>query len=439
MTRPEDLEIEEELESAALDEPENADYRKAKADLEARASRADLRITELNYEGEMYGLRLDMKCARESRPVLLSSLESIRRILEFNFEDFVFMRQHNAIASYAAGTIEAAIRPVGAGIIPYWAVFRRLFTEKPDEDFDLSDVCVDLPSPAMGLPNIRIGPASSEFSALVPRGSSRLTLKLSQCNLGSHDESLKLLTRTADALFFQIDMLTGIPVNLERERRPKKRRPGRSRISLNDRLEYPKHEYDQAPSSLYWYGRSASGMPLLQFLAFYQVVEFYFPVYAEAEAKRKLMAILKDPTFRGDRESDIGRLLMAIQASRTSGLGSELQQLRTAINECIDPAALYEFLVSDEDRKAFYSAKHKYHRVTVSDSTPNVDLRSDAAERIYDIRCGIVHAKNNSSEDIALLLPFSKEADELMHDIELMEFVAKSVLVAASIPFGIGG
>jgi hypothetical protein len=387
----------------------------------------------------MYGLRLEMKCARDFRPVHLLSLDSIKRILEINFVDFIFLWQHNAIASYAAGTIEAAIRPVGAGVIPQWAVFRRLFAEKPGEDFDLSDVCVDLPSPGIGLPDIRIGPASSEFSALVPRGSSRLTLKLSQCNLGNHDESLKLLTRTADSLFFQIDMLTGIPVNLERERRPKRKRLGRSRIRLNDRLEYPRHEYDQAPSSLYWYGQSASGMPLLQFLAFYQVVEFYFPVYAEAQARRRLLAILKDPTFRGDRDSDIGRLLMAIQASRTGGLGPELQQLKTAINECIDPAVLYEFFVSDEERKAFYSPKHKYHRIPILSANPNVDLRSDAAERIYDIRCGIVHTKNNSSEDIALLLPFSKEADELVHDVELMEFVAKSVLVAASIPLGIGG
>jgi hypothetical protein len=38
-------------------------------------------------------------------------------------------------------------------------------------------------------------------------------------------------------------------------------------------------------------------MPLLQFLAFYQVIEFYFPTYSQAEAHRKLKAILKDPPF----------------------------------------------------------------------------------------------------------------------------------------------
>ena len=94
-------------------------------------------------------------------------------------------------------------------------------------------------------------------------------------------------------------------------------------------------------------------MPLLQFLAFYQVVEFYFPVYAEAEAKRKLRAILKDPTFRGDREADIGRLLTGIQGSRTGSPGSELQQLKSTVNECVDHQDLRALLSSDEDRKSF--------------------------------------------------------------------------------------
>jgi hypothetical protein len=180
-------------------------------------------------------------------------------------------------------------------------------------------------------------------------------------------------------------------------------------------------------------------MPLLQFLAFYQVVEFYFPVYAEAEAKRKLRAILKDPTFRGDREADIGRLLTGIQGSRTGSLGSELQQLKSTVNECVDHQDLRAFLSSDEDRKSFYSSKQKYHRIPISNPDLSVDLRADAAARIYDIRCGIVHTKNNSSDDVLLLLPFSKEADDLVHDIDLMEFVARSVLIAASVSFGIGG
>ena len=54
--------------------------------------------------------------------------------------------------------------------------------------------------------------------------------------------------------------------------------------NLASDLQYPKTEFNDSASSLYWYGPGASGMPLLQFLAFYQVLEFYFPIYSKAEA-----------------------------------------------------------------------------------------------------------------------------------------------------------
>jgi hypothetical protein len=439
MTINQDVDIELELEEETHDESEETEYIAARAALEERASQAGLSIAVLPFERDPPWLRLDMKCARDTRSVILSSADAIRKILAFDFEKFGFLKQYEAIASYANGTIEAAIRPVGADLMRGSQIFQRLFSNVGfREHFDITSVDISLSATGIGLPSIRIGPASDSFCALA-RVPSLLTLSLSGCSIGSHDEAHRLLTRTADALFFQIDMMTGIPVHLERERRRRHPRRNRPRPDLSTALEYPRNEYDEAPASLYWYGRSASGMPLLQFLAFYQVVEFYFPVYAEAEAKRKLMAILKGPTFRGDREADIGRLLTVIQGSRTGSLGSELQQLKSTVNECVDHQDLREFFFSDEDRRTFYASKQKYHKIPISNPDPNFDLRADAAARIYDIRCGIVHTKNNSSDDVHLLLPFSKEADDLAHDIGLMEFVAKSVLIAASVPFGIGG
>lgn len=439
MTRSDDLDLELELDEETPNEREAAEFIAASAALKERALQAGLSVKETSIEGGQPLLRLDIKSSRSTRPIMLSSADDINTLLAFDFENYFFLRQYEAIASYVNRTIEAALRPVEVRAIPSSFVFRRLFSSAGmRESFDVSDIEISLPAPAVGLPSIRIGPASDSFMAMAGRFS-RPTVTLSGCNISNHDESLKLLRKTADALFFQIDMMTGIPVHLERERRRRRQRRSRYRPDLSTALEYPKNEYDEAPASLYWYGRSASGMPLLQFLAFYQVVEFYFPVYAEAEARRKLRTILKDPTFRGDREADIGRLLTTIQGSRTGSLGSELQQLKATINECVDPQELRDFLSSDEERKQFYSSKPQYHRIPVANPDLSIDLRADAAVRIYDIRCGIVHTKSNSSEDVLQLLPFSKEADDLVHDIELMEFVARSVLIASSAPFGVGG
>lgn len=115
------------------------------------------------------------------------------------------------------------------------------------------------------------------------------------------------------------------------------------KTDLRSDVQYPKTEFDDAPLSLYWYARGAFGMPLLQFLAFYQVIEFYFPIYSKAEAQRKLKAILKDPTFRGDRDADIGKLLSAIYITRSGAYGDERSQLRATLVECVDGTALKGF------------------------------------------------------------------------------------------------
>ncbi len=38
-------------------------------------------------------------------------------------------------------------------------------------------------------------------------------------------------------------------------------------------------------------------MPLLQFLAYYQSIEYYFPMYSGREAQEKIKNLVKDPSF----------------------------------------------------------------------------------------------------------------------------------------------
>jgi hypothetical protein len=61
------------------------------------------------------------------------------------------------------------------------------------------------------------------------------------------------------------------------------------------------------------------------------------------------------------------------------------------------------------------------------------DEEGNLYARIYDIRCKIVHTKNeHSDDDLRMILPFSEDAEYLLHDIDLAEFVARSVLVSSS-------
>lgn len=413
----------EEVESVPSQDPMSAEI----GELKSRCSAANLDLRAgVVLQGETPSFRLGMKCARDVRWVYVTADNNIKKLLGIEFEKYVFLSGFEAICCYSEKTIEAAVRPLDTAFRPIITGTRQLF----------SGLHFVLEPTQTGFPALEVSRASERFSTLVrPRVWPRaLTLKMSGCEVSNHDEALALLRKSTDSVFFQIDLLSGTALGLVRERRRALRRP-RKEPDLGSDLQYPRTEYDDAPITLYWYRRSAAGMPLLQFLAFYQVIEFYFSTYSRAEAQRKLRGILKDPTFRGDRDADIGRLLSAISVSRSGAYGDERSQLRATIMECIDQDSLREFLTCEPDRSEFYSGKAKtYHKLPIANLS--ADLRSDVAERIYDIRCRIVHTKNDSHDgEIELLLPFTREAEQLSFDIELVQYLAQQVLIAAATPF----
>jgi hypothetical protein len=267
-----------------------------------------------------------------------------------------------------------------------------------------------------------------------------MSIKIVGINLSTHNRSLEVLQKISDSLFFQIDLQKGIALKLLKDYRSNNRPAVRGKGPIFERLEleFPKVEFDLGPLSLYWYGHSALGMPLLQFLAFYQVVEYYFPTYSLEEARRRVRTILKDPTFRSDRDRDIGRIISTV-SGQGRGFGDERSQLRATINACLSPDELREYLTEFDDVAEFFSAKQKGltdQKLPIRNN--DADLRSPVADLIYDIRCKIVHTKGDGFDgEVELLLPFSKEADLLYNDIQLMQYVARKVLIAAGAPLEI--
>jgi hypothetical protein len=71
------------------------------------------------------------------------------------------------------------------------------------------------------------------------------------------------------------------------------------------------------------------------------------------------------------------------------------------------------------------------HKLTAKSESS--EIMSEVANRLYDIRCRIVHAKQPDS-DVAVepILPYSRDEALLVHDIELIRFVANTVIHASS-------
>jgi len=292
-----------------------------------------------------------------------------------------------------------------------------------------------------GSPKAILGNPSKELEVLAINRNAigrRLSLRIENLTIKRYDDALNILERVTNSLFYQIDLNINIPLSLARQRHYR-RLENVQRSIESPEFKFPESEYDRAPIELYWYVRSASGMPLLQYLAFYQTIEFYFPAYSQAESRRKIKNILKDPSFSPNRDVDIGKVLTALRLGGGYGFGDERSQLKATLLECVNQDQLRSFLTLSEERKEFFASKTKgltEHKLSLNNQS--ADLRNEVSERIYDIRCKIVHTKNNASEgEVELLLPFSIESDLLYFDIELIQFIARQVLIAASSPIRI--
>ncbi len=102
----------------------------------------------------------------------------------------------------------------------------------------------------------------------------------------------------------------------------------------------------------------------------------------------------------------------------------------------MDEGTLRHFLSTAAERVDYFSGKIKCLKSTpIPINDPKADLRNAVANRIYQIRCRIVHAKGESGDvENEPILPFSDEAELLYHDIALVQYIARQVLIRASRP-----
>ncbi|HEY1170005.1 MAG TPA: hypothetical protein VGH19_01430 [Verrucomicrobiae bacterium] len=368
---------------------------------------------------------------KRKKTVYFWGLESLKKLAKCEFEKYSFLGDYEAIFRADQQILEAGLvyQPQRSG-----GNFHKLLDHQEALDGTITRKIkpfVITGSHGNKQYKATINAASESFLAICGAFNRRVTITIEGIQTQYHDDALSFLEKFTGALFFQIDALYDSALSLVKTRKHRNRR--RQSPEEGTTLQFPQHEYDTAPLSLYFYARTANGLPLVQFLAFYQVLEFYFPVCYQAESRRRIRSILKDPSFRTDRDTDIARISNILSSGHTD----ERSMLKATLLECIDANDLRAFIESDETTQEFFKKKTKGltdHKLPIENKT--LDIRNDVAERIYDIRCRIVHTKHSAKDDsLELLLPNSPEAQLLSFDIDLLRFLAQKVLIASSSQF----
>ncbi|WP_460293756.1 hypothetical protein [Clostridium tertium] len=390
--------------------------------IEERCKKSNIEFGKYS-DSNYYEIKLNS--AREQKSIIIYDCEDAEDILSIDFEEYSLFNEYEGIYSYSKGIIESYIETY----VPPQLVKRRLFGSKNNCD----EICVTVEQlKEFGDLKIIIGDPSKEICCLTANRFRRLTIRIEGVDFKEYSKVCKVLENISNSVFFQIDLEVNIPLMLLTERRPKRGMSPKRMIDIKEVLKFPNTVYDSEAISLYWYARNSNGIPLLQFLAFYQSIEFYFPVYSEKEAKRAIKNILKNPTFNPNNEIDLTKVLTTIKSRVGKNFENERNQIKATLKECINIDELRNFLSKNKFLMEFYSDKDykKLSKSKISVKLSDEELINNISERIYDIRCKIVHTKASENEgEIDLLLPFAKEVKFLYYDIELIKYISQQIII----------
>ena len=251
-----------------------------------------------------------------------------------------------------------------------------------------------------------------------------------------HDEALELLLDLSTSFFMDLDIGYGLKARLGKAYDVdvdlvalEDRDPDRPNVAVP---RFPTMLHNRDAASLYLYARQLIDIPLLEYLVYYQVIEFYMPTYTRTATIIRLRNMLKDPRFDYNNDLALGRLLDTIAPTGRKTM-SEKEQLEATITYCVDDAAITAFL---DDRPAAAKALADKNRIrnvrVISTHHRQTPLTSQVAERIYDLRCRIVHSKDSGSEAVSAIRPFEHETRLMGHDLSLIRFIAQRLLIASS-------
>lgn len=391
--------------------------------------------------GEHY-LRVNFPNGRQDRSLLIDSRRA-EKFLNVEIADLLFLGDFDAFHDRGQDIIEARIGPTDPyrRVYPWTLPGAEVVASSQEVEMDADEL--EPPASLRSAPSswrlrvtreaqsLELSPISELGSAILPGPSNSryFSLKIWGSQARTHDAALDFLRSVGGAFLFELEVLYGVHFEIRR-RRPRSRRFSQSASSAAPR--YPRNRYALEALELYNYARSASGLPLLAYLAYYQSLEYHFPVFAKEELLKSLRTALLDPRFDPTDDGSVNRLIrLASPGSR--GAVAEKDQLRATIRGCVEREELEEFLHSSTAVTEHFCAKKQAIRGMnpIRSQGEQTDLRDQVSDRIYSIRCRVVHTKEDGgSAGDDLLLPTSREAASLGADIELIRLIAQRALTA---------
>jgi hypothetical protein len=377
-------------------------------------------------------VEFELPAGRSKRKVTIVE-DTAEALLATEITEWRSLERYDGIWNGSSGTIELVIRGGRMGPSLQFAI-PRLAGSSPKPD---SVGRHELMDGDTGV-HITLG-ESSDLGRCVLRSGSRFvprhlfTMEITNVRISTTDEADALAETVCDSLAF--DLLINQGFSIVPQRLEDKESLARRRTRVRRALGFPRNAYPHAPVLLYRAGSERSLFPLLRYWAYYQVLEYFFPKYVEANALKQLSRFLKSPGFDPHREEDVMQALV-ISARGIGRSAAEVEQLTMTLEAVVIPEEVRDLIAEGGMQTQLTSKSELTNRLVNLTQMPS--LLPDLSRRIYDIRCRIVHSKSSSdrSNDEGLL-PGTHHDDLVIPELPVIEYLAEQALISSSEPLKI--
>jgi hypothetical protein len=256
------------------------------------------------------------------------------------------------------------------------------------------------------------------------------TLKIAYSAAFDRDRLARKGEEIARSLIYELNVRNGVIVELDAPAAGPDLTAARLAPEVSDRIRYPRTKVQHEISSLFGFASQAADDPPMAFLSYYQALEYFIPAAIRQSAIKDIRRELRDPSFD---EANSDSLLRILRAAEGSISVAEPNQLRILVNEYARASRLEEFF--SPGWGDYFTRKGPIKGVApISLRDASQSLSNQVADRVYQIRNRIVHAKDDPRYGSArVLLPRSAESNVLTPDVLLVRLLATEAIAASQV------
>ncbi len=415
------------------------------------ASRADLKLTELWDEPDEstgFSDAFNGWCVEpgdgSAGYALLRDAAQVEFALGTEFEHFRALQKYEGVWSESRGVVEAELllpRPSPFLAHPFYWIQKSLGlgsssvgpktppadtiipipVEPPNVEVELAFACREQLVWRTGSPAINV----FDSNALIP------VIRIRRLAPLAAEGAITLLETLGLAAILELELSCRVAARLKVPYPFRLRFDGPPMTPAFGTLRrYP----PSVPAQLYLHARLNEDDAANTFLSLYHVLEYFFPHFsclAEAAVIRKKL-LSRSHALADMAESEIATILGEGRfATGARGIGKEKDQLVATVEAAITSEELRRLLICNGFKDFYTSLTPPLVSQRIRVEEPKANLRRELAERLYAIRCRIVHKKSSSAD---VLLPFAAEVADLHYDLKLIEDLARRLLSATSLP-----